>query len=41
MYHVKQDGWEFIGNYDVGNLHWEYQDQPKPSLVGDVLHMQS
>jgi len=43
VYHVKQDGWEFIGNYDVDNLHWEYQDQPKPSLIGDVpmLNIQS
>lgn len=41
VYHVKQEGWEFIGNFDVADLHWEYQDQPKPSLVGDVLHMQS
>ncbi|CAB4399280.1 N-terminal nucleophile aminohydrolase [Rhizophagus irregularis] len=39
VYHVKQDGWEFIGNYDVGDLHWEYQDQPKPNLIGDVQPM--
>ncbi|CAG8638561.1 21572_t:CDS:2, partial [Dentiscutata erythropus] len=24
VYHVKEQGWEFIGLYDVGNLHWEY-----------------
>ena len=23
MYHVTQDGWEFIGNEDVGALIWE------------------
>ncbi|CAG8747103.1 17613_t:CDS:2 [Acaulospora morrowiae] len=33
VYHVKEDGWEFINNYDVGDLHWEYQDQPKPRLT--------
>lgn len=27
VYHVKQEGWEFIGNYDVNELHYEYQDQ--------------
>ncbi|CAG8498681.1 5669_t:CDS:2 [Cetraspora pellucida] len=24
IYHVKEQGWEFIGLFDVGNLHWEY-----------------
>ncbi|TBU65544.1 N-terminal nucleophile aminohydrolase [Dichomitus squalens] len=23
LYHVKQDGWQFIGNYDVSKLHYE------------------
>ncbi|KAF7732557.1 Proteasome subunit beta type-5 [Apophysomyces ossiformis] len=27
LYHVTQDGWEYHGNHDVGNLHWEYLDQ--------------
>lgn len=22
VFHVKETGWEFIGNYDVGQLHW-------------------
>ncbi|KAG0309050.1 Proteasome subunit beta type-5 [Dissophora globulifera] len=29
IFHVKESGWEFIGNYDVGQLHWDYQAQPK------------
>ncbi|KAJ3083248.1 Proteasome subunit beta type-8 [Quaeritorhiza haematococci] len=33
VYHVKEDGWEFIGRTDVNDLHYEYQDQPKPSLL--------
>jgi 20S proteasome subunit beta 5 len=27
VYHVKEDGWEFLGNTNVGDLHWEYQDK--------------
>lgn len=27
VYHVKREGWEFIGNYDVNQLHYSYQDQ--------------
>jgi 20S proteasome subunit beta 5 len=27
VYHVKKEGWEFIGNYDVNTLHYEYQDR--------------
>jgi 20S proteasome subunit beta 5 len=27
VYHVKQDGWVFIGNYDVNVLHYQYQEQ--------------
>ncbi|KAG0196840.1 Proteasome subunit beta type-5 [Mortierella sp. GBA30] len=33
VFHVKQTGWEFIGNYDVGELHWQYQAQPKGPVV--------
>ncbi|KAF9992449.1 Proteasome subunit beta type-5 [Entomortierella chlamydospora] len=33
VFHVKETGWEFIGNTDVGSLHWEYQDQPKGPIV--------
>ncbi|CAG8502484.1 8217_t:CDS:2 [Paraglomus occultum] len=31
VYHVKQDGWVRIGGWDVEDLHWEFQDQAKPS----------
>jgi 20S proteasome subunit beta 5 len=27
VYHVKEQGWEFIGNYDVNELHYEYQER--------------
>lgn len=33
VYHVKESGWEFRGNWDFGDLHWEYQDMAKPRLV--------
>lgn len=33
VYHVKSEGWEFISRTDVFDLHYEYQDQPKPVLV--------
>ncbi|KAG9286740.1 hypothetical protein G9A89_012290 [Geosiphon pyriformis] len=33
IYHVKEDGWVFISNNDVFDLHYEYQDQPKPRLI--------
>ncbi|KAG0228851.1 proteasome component PRE2 [Mortierella sp. GBAus27b] len=33
VFHVKESGWEFIGNYDVGELHWEYQALPKGPIV--------
>lgn len=33
LYHVKENGWEFVGNYDVGPLYYEYAAQPKPALV--------
>ncbi|KAF9575019.1 Proteasome subunit beta type-5 [Mortierella alpina] len=33
VFHVKQTGWEFKGNFDVGELHWEYQAQPKGPVV--------
>lgn len=29
LYHVTENGWEFKGNTDVGDLFWEYQDQAK------------
>ncbi|KAL1915827.1 uncharacterized protein VTP21DRAFT_6215 [Calcarisporiella thermophila] len=32
LYHVKEDGWVFIDQRDVSDLHYEYQDQPKPRL---------
>ncbi|KAF8971637.1 Proteasome subunit beta type-5 [Entomortierella lignicola] len=33
VFHVKETGWEFIGNTDVGPLHWEYKAQPKGPIV--------
>ncbi|KAI9024386.1 proteasome component PRE2 [Phycomyces nitens] len=27
LYHVTKEGWVFHGNHDVGELHWEYQDE--------------
>ncbi|KAF9932951.1 Proteasome subunit beta type-5 [Linnemannia zychae] len=33
VFHVKQTGWEFIGNYDVNDLHYEYVAQPKGPIV--------
>ncbi|ORX91074.1 proteasome component PRE2 [Basidiobolus meristosporus CBS 931.73] len=33
VYHVTENGWEFIQNKDVGELHWEYQDIAKPALI--------
>ncbi|CAJ0834950.1 7585_t:CDS:2, partial [Entrophospora sp. SA101] len=37
VYHVKELGWEYMGNYDVYDLHWEYQDQPKPRLTAQQM----
>jgi len=31
LYHVQQEGWRFMGNYDVSNLYWEYKDQERIS----------
>jgi len=33
VYHVKELGWEFIGNYELFDLHWEYQDQGVKKLL--------
>ncbi|KAF9430472.1 Proteasome subunit beta type-5 [Podila epigama] len=33
VFHVKESGWEFIGNYDVGELHWHYHAQAKGPIV--------
>ena len=33
VYHVKESGWEFISREDVNELHYKYQDEPRPSLV--------
>ncbi|KAI8067156.1 proteasome component PRE2 [Gongronella butleri] len=27
LYHVNESGWTYHGNHDVGELHWEYQDE--------------
>ncbi|KAJ3020239.1 Proteasome subunit beta type-8 [Thoreauomyces humboldtii] len=33
VYHIKRDGWEFISQTDVTELHYQYADEPKPALV--------
>ncbi|KAF9907563.1 Proteasome subunit beta type-5 [Lobosporangium transversale] len=33
IFHVKESGWSFEGNYDVGALHWEYQALPKGPIA--------
>ncbi|OXG80318.1 proteasome component PRE2 [Cryptococcus neoformans var. grubii Br795] len=29
LYHVRQEGWEFIGNYDINELWYEYEGKKK------------
>lgn len=31
IYHIKEEGWEFIGNYDVSKMHYE---GPGPGVAG-------
>merc|ERR1719223_889754 len=33
LYHVKEQGWEFISQDDVTELHYKYAAEPRPSLV--------
>ncbi|KAJ3123494.1 Proteasome subunit beta type-8 [Nowakowskiella sp. JEL0407] len=33
VYHVQADGWKFISRTDVSELHYQYQEQPKPPLL--------
>lgn len=33
VYHVKEDGWEFISQTDVTELYYQYAAEPKPSLL--------
>ncbi|KAF9160991.1 Proteasome subunit beta type-5 [Actinomortierella ambigua] len=33
VFHVKESGWEFKGNFDFDKLHWDYQAQPKGQIV--------
>ncbi|KAI9094566.1 nucleophile aminohydrolase [Phlyctochytrium arcticum] len=33
LFHIKKDGWEFISQTDVTELHYQYADEPKPDLV--------
>ncbi|KAI8608385.1 proteasome beta 5 subunit-like protein [Chytriomyces sp. MP71] len=33
VYHVKEEGWEFMGRTDVNDLIYQYQAEPKPSLA--------
>ncbi|KAI3641497.1 hypothetical protein MIR68_000627 [Amoeboaphelidium protococcarum] len=36
LYHVKAEGWEFIGNYDVNELHYQYYPvQKSESMATD------
>ncbi|OIR57237.1 MAG: 20S proteasome subunit beta 5, PSMB5 [Amphiamblys sp. WSBS2006] len=30
IYHVKEDGWVFAGNFDIGELYWEYRSARSP-----------
>ena len=32
VYHVKEDGWEFVGGTNVGELHYEYYPSGTPGL---------
>jgi hypothetical protein len=27
VYHVKEQGWEYIGGYDVKDLYYEYEEK--------------
>ena len=33
IYHVKQDGWQFISCTDVFDLHYKYEAEARPSLL--------
>ena len=33
VYHVKKEGWEFISQTDVMELHYQYKNEPRPVLV--------
>lgn len=33
VYHVKEDGWEFISQTDVTELYYQYGAEPKPLLA--------
>ncbi|KAJ3028129.1 UNVERIFIED_CONTAM: Proteasome subunit beta type-8 [Siphonaria sp. JEL0065] len=33
VYHVKENGWEFISRTDVNDLYYQYGAEPKPSLA--------
>lgn len=38
VFHVKETGWEFIGNYDVGELHWvRVMEQAPPHLAQNTV----
>ena len=32
VYHVKEDGWEFISCTDVMDLHYKYVNEPRPKM---------
>ncbi|KAI8909024.1 LMP X [Gorgonomyces haynaldii] len=33
VYHVKEQGWEFISQTDVTELHYQYAAEPRPALI--------
>ncbi|KAJ3170417.1 Proteasome subunit beta type-8 [Geranomyces variabilis] len=33
IYHVRQDGWQVISRTDVTELHYQYAEEPRPSLL--------
>ncbi len=33
VYHVREDGWAFISQDDVTELHYKYQAEPRPALI--------
>ncbi|KAG0346091.1 Proteasome subunit beta type-5 [Podila minutissima] len=33
LYHVRNEGWAFCGEYDVNQLHWHYKSEPKEAIA--------
>ena len=36
LYHVKKEGWEFIGNFDVTELHYHYKEAADKHMAVDA-----